>query len=301
MGFAQDWNVATNLDSIGFARFAGPFATFDEASSVASGVVDACRLDHDLPPLAVIGDFLVPAPGAEETRDFQTLHFDFGIPLNPMVEHDVARYTALYIPTDVGIVHAVTRLVPLEPLLRQRSWPPLEELVDLFASYGRTHGAWDDGRGYVEGSLARLVEAAAASPPVLPSVKVDTNFLCGMEFTSLAAEVMFFERLGLRVYDVAIDVSLQPGELLVFNNLSVAHGRRGVRQPGELHQLVFGHKLQPADQVTLRDNFLIEYFDGRDGVPPTLTPEDSGCIPGPKEVSSTLGSAMNVRFTNSIL
>ena len=99
-------------------------------------------------------------------------------PLDPKVEQDVARFTALYVPTDVADVQAVTRLVPLVALVGQRSWPPPDELVQRLASYGRTHGAWDDDRGYVEGSLARIVEAAAAEwPPFLPSVKVEPGFL----------------------------------------------------------------------------------------------------------------------------
>lgn len=139
-------------------------------------------------------------------------------------------------------------------------------MANRLASYGRTHGAWDDDRGYVEGSLARLVKAAAGGHPILPSVKIESGFLCGMEFDNLAAEVMFFERLGLDVHDAEIEVSLQPRELLVFNNLSMAHGRRGVRQPGEMHQRVFGHTLQPSDQVMLRDIFLTAIFGGQGGV-----------------------------------
>ncbi len=46
----------------------------------------------------MIGDFVVPPLDGGETRDFQTLHFDFGLPLDPKVDQDVARYTALYVP-----------------------------------------------------------------------------------------------------------------------------------------------------------------------------------------------------------
>jgi hypothetical protein len=48
---------------------------------------------------------------------------------------------------------------------------------------------------------------------------------------------------------VAIDVALRPGQLMVFDNLALAHGRRGRRQPGELHQRVLGHRqLSPVEQ-----------------------------------------------------
>ena len=106
--------------------------------------------------------------------------------------------------------------MPLGPLLRERAWPARTELLTRFVEYGKTHGAWDDDHGYVEGSLARIVEAAAGGP-VLPSVKLDKGFMCGMEFDSLAAELSFFEHHSLAVDEVLIEVPLSRGELLVFD------------------------------------------------------------------------------------
>ena len=170
-------DCAAELSSSGFAQISGPFRTSNAAFDVAGALVETCRLEHGLPSLSVIGDFVLPPLDGAETRDFQTLHFDFGLPLDPKVEGDVARYTALYIPADVTGVRAVTRLVPLAALLAQRSWPPPAELVERLRSYGRTHGAWDDEEGYVEGSLARIVEAATAErSPTLPSVRPSPVF-----------------------------------------------------------------------------------------------------------------------------
>jgi hypothetical protein len=156
-------------------------------------------------------------------------------------------------------VSAVTRLVPLAGLLSQRRWPSQSELVARLTAYGRTHGAWNDDLGYLEGSLARVVDAVDGVP-VLPSVKVDDEFLCGMEFESLDAELDFFVRHSLTVAAVEIEVPLSPGELLVFDNLALAHGRRGTRQPGELHQWVFGES-QPGlvRQRELRDHVLAAF------------------------------------------
>jgi hypothetical protein len=179
-----------------FAQINGPFRTSHEAFDIACARVETCRLEQGLPPLSVIGDFVLPPLDGGETRDFQTLHFDFGLPLDPKVE----------------------------------------------------------------GSLARIVEAAAAErSPTLPSVKAEPGFLCGLEFDSLPSELAFFGRHGLRIDDAEIDIHLQPGELLLFDNLALAHGRRGTRQPGELRQRVYGHHLPPADQRKLRDHVLTAF------------------------------------------
>jgi hypothetical protein len=258
-------DLAAKIESDGFSWIAGPFATRHDADAISRALVEECRDRNALPPLSVVGDFVLAPLGAGETRDFQTLHFDFGLPLAPRIEQDCARYTALYMPVDVTSFGAVTRLVPLMALLNQRSWPPCRELVERLTSYGRTHGAWDDAHGYVEGSLARIIEAATAErSPLLPSVKTDPSFLCGLEFDSLCSEEAFFELHGLCIDDVEISIDLQPGQLLVFDNLAMAHGRRGTRRPGELHQRMYGHRLQPGEQRNLRDGIL-KAFCGEQG------------------------------------
>ncbi len=246
----------------GFVWIRGGLAGSQEAFEVARALVDERRAVDGQPALSVVGDFILPPPDAPQSRDFQTLHFDFGVPLDPKVEHDLARYTALHIPKGFGRVSAVTRLVPLAALLRQRPWPGETDLLVRFVDYGRTHGAWNDDQGYVEGSLARIVEAAAGRP-ALPSVKVQDGFMCGMEFDSLASELSFFEHHSLSIDEVLIEIPLSPGELLVFDNLAVAHGRRGTRQPGELHQWVFGEtNLGLARQRESRDCVLAAFLYG---------------------------------------
>lgn len=251
---------AATLGSSGFATIAGPFLTIDEALTTAAAVIESVHREPRRQPLEIVGDFVIPPADGPSSRDFQTLHFDFGLPLTPASASDVARYTALHIPADAPTSDAHTRLVPLAPLLRQRAWPDDDELLRRLASYGETHGAWPGADGYSEGSLARVVEAAAGVEPRLPSVKAHPDFLCGNEFQMLAAECDFFAALGLSVEDVCIEIALRPGELLVFDNLVLAHGRRGVRRPGELRQRVFGHRaLSPSGQRELRDRVLAAF------------------------------------------
>jgi hypothetical protein len=237
------------------SAFATPAAAFDEAQQL----IDECSASGDDGMLSVIGEFVVPPADGEATRDVQTLHFDFGVPLRSLRDQDVARYTALFIPRSAIQVTAMTRLVPLPALLGQRRWPERATLLHNLIAYGESHGAWNDADGYSEGSLGRVVEAAAGAPR-LPSVKSTPGFLCGMEFDTLAAELSFFESLGLDVDAVQVEVPLRPGDLLVFDNLALAHGRRGSRKPGELHQRIYGHRLLPqAAQDALRDRFLAAF------------------------------------------
>ncbi|HEY1650400.1 MAG TPA: hypothetical protein VGG09_00830 [Acidimicrobiales bacterium] len=255
--------LAEELSSFGFVRIAGPLRTSD-ADEVAGALVEVCRIRNGLAPLTIIGTFELAPFDSEETRDFQMLHFDFGLPIDPKIEQEVARYTSLYVPADVADVQAVTRLVSLVALLGQRPWPSPRELVARLTSYGRTHGAWDDKRGYVEGSLARIIEGASSwHAPVLPSVKTAPGFLCGLEFDSLVAEQAFFARHGLCLDEVEVCVNLQPGELLVFDNLALAHGRCGTRKPGELRQRMFGQNLHPPDLRELRADVLAAFYPVR--------------------------------------
>ena len=60
------------------SAFATPAAAFDEAQQL----IDECSASGDDDGLSVIGDFVVPPADGEATRDFQTLHFDFGVPLS---------------------------------------------------------------------------------------------------------------------------------------------------------------------------------------------------------------------------
>jgi hypothetical protein len=253
--------VADHLQQLGqdgFAWIRHGIADAEEAFEVARGLVNGrCAADGEA-ALRLVGAFILPPSDGQDSRDFQTLHFDFGVSLDPKVKQDFARYTALHIPAGFGQVSAVTRLVPLASLLAQRAWPSEAELLGRFVAYGRTHGAWNDDQGYVEGSLARIVEAAAGAP-ALPSVKADGGFLCGMEFDSIGAELRFFARHSLRVDEVQIDVALLPGELLIFDNLAVAHGRRGLRRPGELRQWVFGETLSVAGQLDVRSQVLAAF------------------------------------------
>lgn len=247
--------VAAALRHPGYAHVTGPFPDADHAFSIAAAALEANGTDHGR--LEVIGDYVIPPPDGPPSRDFQTLHFDFGLPVRPVGRADVARFTGLYVSTDRPVLGALTRIVPLDGMLAEAPAITADRLRARLEAYGATHGAFDDTAGYYEGSLARVLEAARPQAPVLPSLKSDPSFLCGTEFATLDAETQFLAVLGVDLGAAEITIALSPGQLLLFDNLRHAHGRRGRRLPGELHQRVFGHRaLTAADQRRLCDAVL---------------------------------------------
>jgi len=260
---------------VGFVHLCGPYDTKELAWSRAQATFqEAAREDAigaDLPNCAVVGHFTIPPPDGE-CRNFQTLHIDFGLPVVPDRRTDVARFTALYVDRDGEQTTALTRIVPLWQLLSQRAWVEPALLLERFRRYGKVNTAAgvEHRAGYVEGILARLVEAADDSP-TLPHSS-DAGFLCGMEFESLAQERDHFAERGLNAEAVELRVLLGPGQLLLIDNLATAHGRLGVRRPLELNQLCVGFRnLDISEQSLLLGRVLGTFSSDvseADGVPP---------------------------------
>ncbi len=258
--------AAAVLVERGVARVPGCWPDHAAAWNTALQVAALARaldpLCAGLPGLEVVGEFTLPPPGTVQ-RDFQALHFDFGVPRLAGPPVAVSRFTALYLDGQRTGSGAATRITPLRPLLRQRPWPARAVLADRLCR--------DAGDGaLVEGIFARIIEAADLSGD-LPDPSAD-GFLCGMEFATLEQERCYFARHGLQLAAVEQEVVLSPGELVLFDNLATAHGRRGRRIPGELHQLCIGFaSLDLTGQARLLDQ-IIAWFaaseDGQDEVSP---------------------------------
>jgi hypothetical protein len=251
---------AGSLARAGFTLIERQAASSSAAHATALPICrEAAGLDpwpNPSPPLQVVGEFVIPADSAQ-ARDFQVFHFDFGLPLDPREPRDLAHYTVLFVLDDSARPQAVTRLVNLRLLLAQRPWPDEEELARRFAEYGRSHGAWNSSSGYSEGILGRLVEAAHGRAPALPSVSANADFLCGTEFAGVDDERQFLAEHGLDLGRAVTEVKLEPGQMMIFDNLQIAHGRLGRRQARELHQLVLGYRaLDTAGQLQVRKRIL---------------------------------------------
>ena len=253
---------AAELVERGFVYLQGAPPDKRAAWVVAREVFDAAaqveRSALEMPRLEIVGEFTIPPVGAIR-REFQILHIDFGVPIQSCEAVDVVRFTALYVDSRQAPTTAFTRVVPLHALLGQRRWPARRALVAKLRSYGATGQA---GPGHVEGILARLVEAADGCS-ALPST-ADPAFLCGMEFGSVEAEQAHFARHGLSLDSVERRIALGPGDLLLFDNLAVAHGRVGKRRHEELHQLCVGYRGLDAGRQRAALDSVLDAFGAAD-------------------------------------
>ena len=124
------------LGESGLAVLEGPYSTVEEAFDAASSLIAAMPADHGMPPIEISGEFQVPPLDGPPSGDFQTLHFDFGLPIDPVGPGHIARYTALHLPVECPAGGAVTRFIGLDALLGQRPWPDREKLLAGLIAYG---------------------------------------------------------------------------------------------------------------------------------------------------------------------
>jgi len=101
---------------------------------------------------------------------------------------------------------------------------------------------------------------SGARPAAGPApVSANPDFLCGTELSTIDDETLFFAQRGLSIDAVAVEVRLQPGELLLFDNLAVAHGRRESRARRTALKSVRAPALDPGEQIKLRDRMLAAF------------------------------------------
>jgi len=154
------------LRETGFVWMQSAFAAPAEAFATSQALIEECSASNGQDALSVIGNFILPPPDGAVSRSFQTLHFDFGLPVRPLRGQDVARYTALSVPQSAVGVTAVTRLVPLPALLGQRRWPDRATCSSSTTSLSRTGDRAAAGRASsISGSTGTAPSARQLSAP----------------------------------------------------------------------------------------------------------------------------------------
>ncbi len=206
---------------------------------------------------------------------FLGLHFDRGHPLLPKRPESLYLFLALYFARDREPGTAVTRMVSLEKLLARRSWGSFEHVEQRLVAYARSHGSswdWSGDSGHRVSCFARILDALSPEPKLTnfrttPKEEWYSASHAGHEFENYEDEEAFYASCGLSLREVEERVVLGPGDLLVLNNLSVIHGRLGVRHSGELHQYLFGLRDVPASQSIVVRRWITRQLsrDGRVG------------------------------------
>jgi hypothetical protein len=190
-------------------------------------------------------------PGMEDAT-FQALHFDYGAPVLhvPGSSQYTCLFTAIYFPFGEREGEAETRLLNLSPFLQEACPDLLRAMSSGLANYARLHGdGWEHPSPFRTGRLAcfaRFLDAASDAPQLGHFFNQGTWewFRAGASSATgadeLAREADWFTSWGLSLERHEQRVCLQPGELLVIDNLRTCHGRLGSRRMSEVYQMMAG-------------------------------------------------------------
>lgn len=177
-----------------------------------------------------------------------SLHFDMGLPLIPAADQEnLYLLTCLYFPYDSPLSSTKTRLFDTRGIFSAIKAPELEErLIHYAQHHGTGYGDFIFGR---LSCLGQLLEAALGGKDLayMKEHRIADWFNRGPQGEredGLSKEEAFFLKFGLNLADLERLIHLRPGDLLIIDNLRLAHGRRGSRQQEELWQILFG-----VDQV----------------------------------------------------
>lgn len=195
---------------------------------------------------------------------YQSIHMDMGHPLAyDGQSQNMFFFTALLFPQDHKPSQGITRLVTLNELMKQKKWGSKEEVRARLESYVDAYG---DGKPEYNtkrlASVARLFDAMMGQAELVDfrDQRTDEWFQNGAERNeaqSLQNEYAFFKKAGYDLAAVEERVNLQPGQMIIFDNTRIGHGRLGHREAAELYQFMYGVKdLQQDDIQAIQDHFV---------------------------------------------
>lgn len=189
---------------------------------------------------------------------FQILHFDMGLPVDGAGQL-LVTHVGVYLPMDTThSVTARTRLVELDGLLAGHGFTA-EEVAARVLDYTRRFGdGWEDHNTLRLAALVRLIDAMADKPTVHDQIDktVGQWFLQGESLDADAAhqqELDFLKSHGVDLAAREHQIALEPGQLLLLDNLRVVHGRVGRRRAREIYNFMFGvESIGAKDVVAIR-------------------------------------------------
>jgi hypothetical protein len=214
---------------------------------------------HLASQLEILEEGRIP-PDGSDPNPYLALHFDQGHPLFPVGPTTLYLAVGLYRPPSGLRSLAATRLVSLPVLLAPSRWGGGTQIESRLQAYARSHGSswdWQGDSGHRVSCFARVLDAL--NPPArltnfrtTPKADWYAASKAGHEFGDLAEEGAFYAGRGAPL-DCEQRVIVQPGELLLIDNVRAIHGRVGTRAAGELHQFLIGRTgCTPMDAHLIR-------------------------------------------------
>lgn len=199
---------------------------------------------------------------------FQAMHYDMGMPFSASQPQSLYTISALYKPAgSEPNPLAKTRIANISKLLKQASLGKKEELASRLMAYVAKHGdGWTQPKPHNTERLAifaRVIDALRGETRLAD--KIDTMIGQCFDYDKnpdgvygLEQEYAFFKQAGLDLAAVEKQISLLPGQMLVFDNMTCVHGRVGRRQKRELIHFLFGVEQATPLEIELHKHWLIE-------------------------------------------
>jgi hypothetical protein len=200
----------------------------------------------------------IPVCGDSVETSFQALHFDMGQPLVSEEPQNMYLLTGLHITADKKPTTAKTRVISLKGLFAGDEFGTEQEIETKILKYVNEHGdGWihpDKVNTHRISCFARIVDAVAGTSELAdyfdksmaqwfadPKDKYNSDI-------SIGNEKEFYIKRGVNLEPIAENIVIQPGQLLVVDNMRTAHGRVGKREEKETWQFMYGvHNAAPQD------------------------------------------------------
>lgn len=201
---------------------------------------------------------------------FQALHFDMGQPFLAKGIQPMYVINALYRPLSATPnIHGKTRIVNIHKLGKQKKFGSRTMVQERLLKYVRLYGdGWRHPlpvNTYRLACFARFIDAVSGLNSLTD--KIDTQIGQCFEYdsdewgtTGLQHEYDFFRKVGLDLAAVEEQVIIEPGQLLIIDNIRCVHGRVGPRQSRELLNVLFAVQAASKENIEAFSSFLVSEF-----------------------------------------